>query len=52
MQKELLDILACPKCKKGIAYDSKKKKLICTNCQLKYNILKGDIPDMLNPEKL
>ena len=47
LKKELLDILACPKCKGNLKYDMKKNKLICNKCRLKYKILKGDIPDML-----
>ncbi len=47
LKKELLDILACPKCKGDIEYDRKKNKLLCHKCKLKYSILEGDIPDML-----
>ena len=47
LKKELLDVLACPKCKGEIKYDKKKNKLICNKCRLRYKILKGDIPDML-----
>jgi len=47
VSKELLDILACPKCKEDIKYDKKEKKIICNKCRLKFPILEGDIPDML-----
>jgi len=47
LDKELLKILACPKCKGDIRYDKKENKLICDKCRLKYKILEGDIPDML-----
>ena len=47
LRKELLDILACPKCKGKIRYDTKKNKIICSKCRLRYPILEGDIPDML-----
>ena len=47
LKKELLDILACPKCKGDIEYDKKKNKLLCHKCRLRYNVLEGDIPDML-----
>jgi hypothetical protein len=47
LKKELLDILACPKCKGDIHYDKKENKIICKKCRLKYKILDGDIPDML-----
>ena len=45
LSKELLDILACPKCKGGLEYA--KKELACAKCRLKYGILEGDIPNML-----
>ena len=44
LSKELLNILACPKCKGDVKYD--KNKLVCKKCRLKYNI-NDDIPDML-----
>ncbi len=47
LKKELLDILACPKCKGDIILDKKKNKLVCNACRLRYKILEGDIPDML-----
>ena len=49
LDKELLDILACPKCKGDLEYDQENKKLICNNCRLKYDI-KDDIPIMLIDE--
>ena len=49
LKKELLDILACPKCKGDLEYDRKNDKLICHACRLKYNI-KDDIPIMLIDE--
>lgn len=50
LKKELLDILACPKCKGDLNYDKKKNKLTCRKCRLRYNVLKGDIPNMLIDE--
>lgn len=50
LKKELLDILACPKCKGDIEYDKKKNTLVCHKCRLRYSILEGDIPDMLIEE--
>ncbi len=47
LKKELLDILACPKCKGDVDYNKKANRLICKKCRLKYKILEGDIPDML-----
>lgn len=49
LSKELLDILACPKCKGDLEYDQKNEQLICHACRLKYNI-KDDIPIMLIDE--
>lgn len=45
--KELLDILACPKCKGDIKYDKKNEKITCNKCRLKFPVLEGNIPDML-----
>ncbi len=47
MNKELLDIMACPKCKKSIRYDENENKIVCDKCRLKFNILEGNIPNML-----
>lgn len=54
LKKELLDILACPKCKGDLEYDNgdsnpDNHKLICNACRLKYAI-KQDIPIMLIDE--
>lgn len=45
LDKELLDILACPKCKGNLEYTGKELK--CNKCRLKFEILEGDIPNML-----
>ncbi len=45
VSKELLDILVCPKCKGSL--EQGKNFLVCNNCRLKYEILEGEIPDML-----
>ena len=50
LKKELLDILACPKCKGGLDYNKKAEKLVCKKCRLKYGIIGGDIPNMLIDE--
>ncbi|PID72770.1 MAG: hypothetical protein CSA31_02030 [Desulfobulbus propionicus] len=49
IKKELLDILACPKCKGPIQLDEEKAGLICQSCQLLYEIKDG-IPIMLIDE--
>jgi len=47
LNKAILDILACPKCKGELEYNKKQNKLICWNCRIKFPILDGSIPDML-----
>ena len=49
INKELLDILACPKCKGEIYLNKKKNGLICNKCRLLYEI-KNDIPIMIIEE--
>jgi uncharacterized protein len=49
ISKELLDILACPKCKGDIYLTDSKDGLICDHCKLLYEI-KDDIPIMLIDE--
>ena len=46
---ELLEILACPKCKGDIRLTKEEDGLICDACKLKYPI-KDDIPVMLIDE--
>ncbi|MBI2578284.1 MAG: Trm112 family protein [Candidatus Aenigmarchaeota archaeon] len=47
LKKELLDILACPKCKGDLDYDRKKNRLSCKKCRLRFSVIDEDIPDML-----
>ena len=49
LSEELLDILACPKCKGDIYLNDTKNGLICENCKLLYEI-RDDIPIMLIDE--
>lgn len=49
VSKELLDILACPKCKGPIILNETEDGLICKACQLMYEI-RDDIPIMLIDE--
>ena len=44
--KELLEILVCPKCKGNLELTSNEDGLNCNACKLKYPI-KEDIPIML-----
>jgi uncharacterized protein YbaR (Trm112 family) len=46
---ELLDILACPKCKGDVRLNESEDGLICDSCKLLYQI-KDDIPVMLIDE--
>ena len=49
LDKELLDILACPKCKGDLEYKPQQNQLICNTCRLIYAV-KDDIPIMLIDE--
>lgn len=49
IKKELLDILACPKCKQPVKLNEQQDGLLCENCQLLYEI-RNDIPIMLAEE--
>lgn len=44
LDKELMKILACPKCKGNVK--EQKMFLVCRRCQLAYPVL-NNIPDML-----
>jgi uncharacterized protein len=48
LDKKLLDILACPKCKGDLAYSNTAAdhSLSCNKCRLKY-MVEDDIPIML-----
>ncbi|MBI4720850.1 MAG: Trm112 family protein [Chitinivibrionia bacterium] len=47
IKEELLNILACPKCKQKIVLDQNGKFLRCDHCKLKYPINDQGIPIML-----
>ncbi len=49
ISKDLLEILACPKCKGDISLNEDESGLICDSCKLLYPI-KDDIPVMLVEE--
>jgi hypothetical protein len=51
IDKDLLDILACPKCKGEIRLTQEGDALICDPCRLKY-LIKDDIPVMLIDEAI
>jgi hypothetical protein len=49
IKKELLDILACPKCKGEVVLNASENGLVCDHCKLVYEI-REDIPIMLIEE--
>ncbi|HHD56288.1 MAG TPA: Trm112 family protein [Desulfobulbaceae bacterium] len=49
IKQELLDILACPRCKGEVKLNKEKNGLICETCKLTYEI-RDDIPIMLIDE--
>ncbi len=49
INQELLEILACPKCKGDIYLNDAEDGLICDNCKILYEI-RDDIPIMLIDE--
>jgi uncharacterized protein YbaR (Trm112 family) len=49
LKKELLEILACPKCKGELEYEPERQRLTCPACRLRYRV-EDDIPIMLIDE--
>ncbi len=49
LSQELLDVLACPKCKGDLRLTDKQDGLICNACKLEYAV-RDDIPIMLIEE--
>jgi uncharacterized protein YbaR (Trm112 family) len=49
ISQELLEILACPKCKGDVELNSTQDGLVCNTCKLLYRI-EDDIPIMLIDE--
>lgn len=49
LDKELLDILACPKCKGDLTLTPAEDALVCPECKLKYPVRDG-IPVMMIEE--
>jgi uncharacterized protein YbaR (Trm112 family) len=43
--KDLMEILACPKCKGDV--EEKGMFILCKKCKLAYPVLDEDVPDML-----
>ena len=51
IDKELLEILVCPKCKGDIQLTPQEDGLVCKQCKLKYPI-RDNIPVMLIDEAI
>ncbi len=51
INQELLEILACPKCKGDVHLTDQQDGLVCKTCKLMYPI-KDDIPVMLIDEAI
>jgi hypothetical protein len=51
LKKELIDILACPKCKGDLIYKESENFLVCEKCRLMYPV-KDDIPVMIIEDAL
>jgi uncharacterized protein YbaR (Trm112 family) len=51
ISQELLEILACPKCKGDVHLNEKGDGLVCESCRLSYPI-QDDIPIMLIDEAI
>ena len=49
VSQELLDILACPKCKEPVKINPTASGFVCERCHLEYPIM-DDIPVMLIDE--
>jgi uncharacterized protein YbaR (Trm112 family) len=49
VDRRLLEILVCPKCKGDLDCDPEGRRLVCRACRLAYPI-KDDIPVMLESE--
>jgi uncharacterized protein YbaR (Trm112 family) len=49
ISKELLEILACPKCKGPVTLTERNDGVVCNSCRLLYEI-RDDIPVMLIDE--
>jgi hypothetical protein len=44
---ELLEILACPRCKEKVTLDERGRYLVCSRCRIKYPVSEQGIPIML-----
>ncbi len=51
IKQELLNIIACPKCKGPVQLNEKEDGLVCTHCRLCY-VIRDEIPIMLIDEAI
>ena len=51
LSKNLIEILACPKCKGDLIYKESENFLVCEKCRLMYPV-QNDIPVMIIEEAL
>lgn len=49
LSSDLMEILACPKCKGEVEADHENEAILCRNCRLSYPV-RDDIPVMLIDE--
>lgn len=49
LPQDLLEILACPKCKSSLTYEQEERRLVCATCQVYYPVRDG-IPILLIEE--
>lgn len=49
LDKQLLEILVCPRCKGDLEYRKEQDELVCHACRLRYAV-RDDIPIMLVDE--
>lgn len=49
LDRDLLAIIVCPKCKGDLIYEEEKERLVCKNCSVYYPI-REDIPILLIDE--
>lgn len=49
LDRELVEVLACPKCKGVLEYRVEEQELICHACRLRYEV-RDDIPILLMDE--
>lgn len=49
LDKELLEIIVCPKCKNDLIYEQEKERLVCIKCNVYYSV-REDIPILLIDE--